>query len=90
MYIDTVFFKAKMLLARTTKAELAKKCGCSEYVIRAMCSNNYQPTTALARKIAFHLRLTNEDIIQVFFSELKKLSLDEVKKLEKAKRKLTK
>lgn len=81
--LDTNFLKAKMLLLNLTSASLAAKCGCSEYTIRAMCSDNYQPSTALARKIAKNLNLNREEIIKLFFSKFKELSFDEALQIEK-------
>ena len=83
--INQNFLKAKILLAELTINDLAQKTGISEYTLKRIIANSYQPSTEMARKIARALNLSNDEIIKVFFSEFKKLTFEQV--LEKDKKK---
>lgn len=79
-----------MLLANLTVADLAKKTNVAEYTLKRILANSYQPSTAIARKIAYALKLTDDEIITVFFSELKKMSFEEVLLKDQLKSRMTK
>lgn len=83
--INQNFLKAKILLADLTINDLAQKTGISEYTLKRIIANSYQPSTEMARKISRALNLSSDEIIKVFFSEFKKLTFEQV--LEKDKKK---
>lgn len=83
--INQNFLKAKILLADLTINDLAQKTGISEYTLKRIIANSYQPSAEMARKISRALNLSSDEIIKVFFSEFKKLTFEQV--LEKDKKK---
>ncbi len=54
---------------KLSQEELAGKCGVTRQTVNAIENNKYDPTLALAFKLAFHLDVTVDELFQFAYGE---------------------
>ncbi|QTM99190.1 helix-turn-helix domain-containing protein [Sediminibacillus dalangtanensis] len=54
---------------KLSQEELAGKCGVTRQTVNAIENNKYDPTLALAFKLAFHLEVTVDELFEFHYGE---------------------